>query len=145
MTNERKRRRERTDWLWSILLEPRVFILEREWTTRASASIAEFFASLSKRVHSRMSVCLCERGARIHASPRIALYRYVGRKCRYIRPRGYAGYAWFGIITFLPPFLGKGINPLIQKTRRNTHIEVKEALNCWTREIEKYNWSIIVG
>jgi hypothetical protein len=29
-----------------------------------------------------------------------------------------------------PPFVGKGISPLIQKLRRNTHIEVKEALNC---------------
>ena len=29
-----------------------------------------------------------------------------------------------------PPLMGKGISPLIQKTRRNTHIEVKEALNC---------------
>ena len=58
------------NWLWHTLREPRVFILEREWTTRASASIAEIFASLSMRVNSRMSVCLCKRGARIHASPR---------------------------------------------------------------------------
>ncbi len=41
-------------------------------TTRAPTSIAETFASLWKRLNSRMSVCLCERGARIHASPRLA-------------------------------------------------------------------------
>ena len=66
--------RTKLNWLWFALQEPRVFILEREWTTRAQTSIAETFASLWKRVNSRMSVCLCERGARIHASPRIAYY-----------------------------------------------------------------------
>ena len=67
---------EWTNWLCFTLQKSRVFILEREWTTRAPTSFAETFASLWKRVNSRLSVCLCERGARIHASPRLAQYAF---------------------------------------------------------------------
>jgi hypothetical protein len=39
-STERERRCESTGWIWFTLQKPRVFILEREWTTRAPTSIS---------------------------------------------------------------------------------------------------------
>ncbi len=139
MTNESRREKEsvyalvKNNWLWHTLREPRVFILEREWTTRASASIAEIFTSLSMRVNSRMSVCLCERSARIHASPRLSHRADIRHETPVHPTLWVCRRCVFRDHYIPPPFMGKGISPLIQKTRRNTHSEVKEVLNCWTR------------
>ena len=76
-----------------------------------------------------MSVCLCERGARIHAPPRIAYCADFRQEmpvhttlcvCRLSMIRDHY---------IPPPFVGKGISPLIQKTRRNTHVEVAEEVH----------------
>jgi hypothetical protein len=71
-------------------------------------------------------VCLCERDARIHASPRLAYRADIRQEtpvhttlcvCRLC-------VIWDHYIP--PPFVGKGISPLIQTGRRNTYFEVKE-------------------
>ena len=72
-------------------------------------------------MNSRMSVCLCERGARIHASPRLAYCANFGQEapvhttlciCRLCVIRDH----------YIPsPFIGRGISPLIlqQQTGKN--------------------------
>ena len=144
--DKREEEKARENWLTLKYLTraPRIYTGARMNNSRFSVYRGVFRKSIKACAFTHVSVFMRTR----RADPRFAAYRIVpicGQEMP-VHPTSWVCrlcVIWDHYIP--PPFMGKGISPLIQKTRRNTHIEVKEALNCWTREIEKYNWSIIVG